>query len=69
MGRRRRRAWLLLGGGAAAVVAAAAVVLAVSLSSKGGPTPGPTPQSAPIEGHALGSPQAPVTMIEFSDFQ
>jgi protein-disulfide isomerase len=73
----RRR--LLTGSAAAALLVAGALAAALSLSSGASKTPTTTPagaariaallQGIPQQGEALGSPAAPVTLIEFADPQ
>lgn len=67
----RKRLWIMLGAGAVAVVIAVAVIVVVALNLTGG---GDTAGSATLEGlpgyaHTLGDANAPVTVVEFGDFQ
>jgi protein-disulfide isomerase len=72
--RRARRRLYLLG---AAVAAAAVVVLVVvqnlgdGSDGIGGPVvlPSPRPAGLEEEGHVLGNADAPVTIVEYADFQ
>src|SRR4051794_28676306 len=77
---RRRRLWLL---GAVAAAAAAVVAIAIAVSSGGSSAhtlkPGQAPAGAaevaarfrgiPEHGLALGSPKAPVTLVEYADLK
>jgi hypothetical protein len=63
-------------GGAAVVVAVLIVLLARGGDGDGGDggdgrviVPSPIPTEIAQEGHLLGSPGAPVTLIEYADFQ
>ena len=69
--------WLLMGGGVVIVAVAVAIVLVSAQPRDAAPGPsapsqGASPgQSAAASGarHTLGSADAPVTVVEFSDFQ
>lgn len=69
--------WLLMGGGVVIVAVAVAIVLVSAQPRDAAPAPNASPQgaspgqSAAAAGarHALGKAAAPVTMVEFSDFQ
>ena len=67
----RNRLWIMLGGGAVAIVVAVAVIAVVALNLTGGGTGG-TPTAAadiPPNAHSLGDANAPVTIVEYGDFQ
>lgn len=64
-----RRLWWLLGGGAAAVAAAVAAIVVLALSpSEGAPVARGQAELAPAGAHAIGDPDAPVTLVEFFSF-
>jgi protein-disulfide isomerase len=74
-----RRLWLAVGGAAVVAVGVAAALIAVSLSGgksepraatvTGGPATAALFEGIPQRGIFLGSPTAPVTLIEFADLQ
>ena len=73
-GRRRLRSLGMAAAiGAAAVVAVVAIVLAGTLGQGEDEVPSGLadlpPRLAPVQGNVLGSPDAPVTIVEYSDFQ
>jgi len=59
--------------GAAAIAVVALIVLASTLGQDGGEAPSGSadiqPRLAPVQGNVLGSPDAPVTIVGYSDFQ
>ena len=63
----------MLGGGAVAIVIAVAVIAVVALNLTGGDTNGGgVPAAAtelPAHAHILGDANAPVTVVEYGDFQ
>lgn len=64
----------MLGGGAAAIAIAIAVIVVVALNLTGGDTgdTGEMPIAAtefPPHAHILGDVNAPVTVVEYGDFQ
>ena len=71
------RAWLYGGAGLLAVIVVVAVVLASQLGGDGeaAPAPGAAATSSallagiPQDGASLGSPEAPVTLVEYADLQ
>ncbi|MYC07107.1 MAG: hypothetical protein F4X57_08055 [Chloroflexi bacterium] len=67
----RNRLWIMLGGGAVAVVIAVAVIAVVALNLTGGDSSGaPTAATEfPAHAHILGDANAPVTVVEYGDFQ
>ena len=67
----RNRLWIMLGAGAVAVVIAIAVIVVFALNLTGGDETG-TPavaQEFPPYTHIIGDRDAPVTVVEFGDFQ
>ena len=67
----RKRLWIMLGAGAVAVVIAVAVIVVVALNLKGGGETGASAAAGefPPYVHTLGEADAPVTVVEFGDFQ
>ena len=68
----RNRLWIMLGGGAVAIVIAVAVIAVVALNLTGGGDTGGAPTAAtefPAHAHILGDADAPVTVVEYGDFQ
>ena len=60
----------MLGGGAVAIVIAVAVIIVVALRLTGDDTEGvPIAAEVPPNAHILGDPNAPVTVVEYGDFQ
>ena len=64
----------MLGGGAVAIVIAVAVIAVVALNLTGGDSSGtggaPTAATElPAHAHILGDANAPVTVVEYGDFQ
>ena len=66
----RNRLWILLGAGAVAVVVAVAVIVVVALNlTGGGDTTAAIADEFPPYAHIIGDADAPVTVVEFGDFQ
>ena len=61
----------MLGAGAIAVAIAVAVIIAVALNLTGGSNTGASAaaQEFPPYAHIIGDANAPVTVVEFGDFQ
>ncbi len=61
----------MLGAGAVAVVIAVAVIVVVALNLTGGEEAGVSAaaEGLPAYAHTLGQADAPVTVVEFGDFQ
>ena len=66
----RNRLWIMLGAGGAAVAIAVAVIAVFALNLTGGSeaTPAVAEQFPPYA-HIMGEVDAPVTVVEFGDFQ
>ena len=67
----RNRLWIMLGAGALAVVIAVAVIVVFALNLTGGSEPGVNAAAVefPPYAHIIGDANAPVTVVEFGDFQ
>ena len=66
----RKRLWIMLGAGAVAVVIAVAVIVVVALNlTGGGDTTAAIADELPPYVHTIGEADAPVTVVEFGDFQ
>ena len=67
----RNRLWIMLGVGAAAVVIAVAVIVVFALNLMGGSETGTAAaaEEFPAYAHIIGEADAPVTVVEFGDFQ
>ena len=66
----RKRLWIMLGVGAAAVVIAVAVIVVFALNLTGGSgTTAAVADEFPAYAHIIGEADAPVTVVEFGDFQ
>ena len=67
----RKQLWIMLGAGAAAIAIAVAVIVAFALNLTGGDSStnaAIVSDELPPYAHILGDPNAPVTVVEFSDF-
>lgn len=63
----KRNQWYLIGGGVAIVLTAVIAIAAFAFIRGGGPSEGDA--SLAQAGHTKGVETAPVTVLEFSDFQ
>lgn len=66
----RNRLWIMLGAGGVAVVIAVAVIVVVALNLTGGSqATSAVAEVFPPYAHIIGEADAPVTVVEFGDFQ
>ena len=66
----RNRLWIMLGAGAVAIAIAVAVIAVVALNLTGGSdTTAAVAEEFPAYAHIIGDANAPVTVVEFGDFQ
>ena len=66
----RKRLWIMLGVGAVAVVIAVAVIVVFALNlTDGSGTTAAVAEEFPAYAHIIGEADAPVTVVEFGDFQ
>lgn len=66
----RNRLWIMLGAGGVAVTIAVAVIVVVALNLTGGSETTPAvAEEFPPYAHIIGEADAPVTVVEFGDFQ
>ena len=66
----RNRLWIMLGAGVVAVAIAVAVIVVVALNLTSGSEATPAvAEEFPPYAHILGEADAPVTVVEFGDFQ
>ena len=67
----RNRLWIMLGAGGVAVAIAVAVIAVFALNLTGGSESGVNTAAVefPPYAHILGAADAPVTVVEFGDFQ
>ena len=66
----RNRLWIMLGAGAVAVAVAIAIIVVVALNLTGGSETTPAAaEEFPPYAHIMGNADAPVTVVEFGDFQ
>ena len=66
----RNRLWIMLGAGSVAVAIAVAVIVVVALNLTGGSEATPAvAEEFPPYAHIIGEADAPVTVVEFGDFQ
>lgn len=66
----RNRLWIMLGAGGVAVAIAIAVIVVVALNlTSGSETTPAVAEEFPPYAHILGEADAPVTVLEFGDFQ
>ena len=67
----RNRLWIMLGAGGVAVAIAVAVIVVVALNLTGGSETGSAAvaEEFPPYAHIIGDADAPVTVVEFGDFQ
>ena len=66
----RNRLWIMLGAGAVAVAVAIAVIVVVALNlTDGSKTTSAAAEELPPYAHIMGDADAPVTVVEFGDFQ
>ena len=66
----KNRLWIMLGAGGVAVAIAVAVIVVFALSLTGGSEATPAvAEEFPPYAHIIGEADAPVTVVEFGDFQ
>ena len=66
----KNRLWIMLGAGGVAVAIAVAVIVVFALNLTGGSeTTTAAAEELPPYAHVIGDADAPVTVVEFGDFQ
>ena len=65
----RNRLWIMLGAGGVAIAIAVAVIAVVALNLTGSSDTTAAAEEFPAYAHIIGDASAPVTVVEFGDFQ